>query len=636
MNKRVLLAVALALAALLASVWLFRGRPPPAPAPAPVASARPARAPRPSGGGRSSWAPLRVSPAEAGPAEGGGAAVFEGRVISWSSGAPIKGAELTFAHDGVTSRVLSGEDGGFRFSPPEPGAYELVLATASGFLPFAPAWGASPIRWTARAGERVHGATISLTPAVTYSGEVQDPDGKPVEGAEVRVHTEDGGEGALVPTTDRAVSNAKGEFQLSAPDGALLEARHPAFAPARERLDFSAQVSKRVVLRLGRKQGGAEAAAKGRIAGRVIDGRGAPVEGALVQALRGEPVAPLDRDRQLVPATRSDEEGRFALEELDGGTFTIVAAHRELAPGRVEGVAVGAADVTITLERGGILRGSVRDAASGAPIASFTVVIWSSAGALGREPFTRRTFFDAQGAYEIAGLSPGSFLVMAVAAGHAPSSEASVTIADPPDAPATADFSLGRGTRVTGTVLDDKTRAPIEGARVSIEGMTGSGPSGEPLLSTAETDARGHFELGGLASGLRSLTVAAAGHHGRILSGLVASEGGDIGPITVTLTPTEEGEEPRIELTGIGAVLAVKGDALAIQKVIPGGGAEEAGLAPGDAVLTIDGAPVTELGFEGSIERIRGPEDSVVRLSVQRGGAGDPVEIPVRRRRIRG
>ena len=90
-----------------------------------------------------------------------------------------------------------------------------------------------------------------------------------------------------------------------------------------------------------------------------------------------------------------------------------------------------------------------------------------------------------------------------------------------------------------------------------------------------------------------------------------------------------------MELTGIGAVLSAKGDALLIGQVIEGGGAAAAGLGPGDAIIAIDGAVVVDIGFEEAIGRIRGPEGSTVTLSVRRGGEGDPVGILVRRTRIR-
>lgn len=181
-----------------------------------------------------------------------------------------------------------------------------------------------------------------------------------------------------------------------------------------------------------------------------------------------------------------------------------------------------------------------------------------------------------------------------------------------------------------GRVASGPSREPA----ASSHGPPGSGAT--PIVAEATTDAAGRFALEGLAEGLRSVSAMAAGHHGRLLSGLAVSEGGDIGPVTIELAPVKPGEDPRMELTGIGAVLSARGDALVIGQVMPGGGAAAAGLAPGDAIVAIDGAGVVDVGFEPAIQRIRGPEGSVVILSVRKGGEGTPVEIAVRRTRVRG
>ena len=68
--------------------------------------------------------------------------------------------------------------------------------------------------------------------------------------------------------------------------------------------------------------------------------------------------------------------------------------------------------------------------------------------------------------------------------------------------------------------------------------------------------------------------------------------------------------------------------------MIAGGGAAEVGLGPGDAVVAVDGTPVLELGFAGTIERIRGPEGTWVRLVVRREGSEDAA-LAVPRRRVR-
>jgi hypothetical protein len=146
------------------------------------------------------------------------------------------------------------------------------------------------------------------------------------------------------------------------------------------------------------------------------------------------------------------------------------------------------------------------------------------------------------------------------------------------------------------------------------------------------SDAQGAFVLEGLAPGPRSLLVSAQGYNGRIVSG-IDTTGGDATNVNVDLTPTPPGHDPQIELVGIGAMLSMRHDALVITGLMTGGGAAAAGLVPGDQIATIDGTDVATLGFEGSVEHIRGPEGTSVTLGVQRGDAG-VTQVPVRRLRL--
>lgn len=54
----------------------------------------------------------------------------------------------------------------------------------------------------------------------------------------------------------------------------------------------------------------------------------------------------------------------------------------------------------------------------------------------------------------------------------------------------------------------------------------------------------------------------------------------------------------------------------------------------GDVVLRIDGTPTTTLGFGGSIERIRGSQDTTVSLEVKRASSRVVELVTTPRRRI--
>ncbi|UQA63380.1 carboxypeptidase regulatory-like domain-containing protein [Polyangium aurulentum] len=609
--------------------WYARRGAPPAVSPplpssaAPVSTAAPRKAPAPH---RTLRLPEAVADKDAESKTG----AFVGRVVSARGGEPIDGAELGFAHAGAISTARSGKDGGFRFEPNEPGVHTLALVTAKGYHPFSPAWGQSPITLIAREGEVIRDITIALVPETLYEGLVQSPKGEPVPGAVVRIVGGRGGDDEGRFTTDD-----KGAFSFAAQDEALLEASHPDYAPARARVDMRVQASGRLVMRLGNK--GEEAGGGASIAGKVVGGKGEPAEGVLVVArLRTEiPQAgsSLHGEGQAI----TDEGGAFTLEGLDEGSYDVVATSEGIATARAESVPAGTQNLELRLSEGGRIRGKVRAKESGAPIVAFSIVVELERGPLEREMATTVSFFDARGEYEISGLLPGSYAVTAVTQGRAPSAPSRVTISSTPGEGPTVDFDLGSGGRLTGLVLEEKTSKPIAGAKVSVEGTLG-GASGslQPLLAETTTDAGGRFVLEGIPAGPRSVAVVAAGHNGRIVSGIVIPEGGGSVNVTVALSKVAPGEEPHMELMGIGAVLAAREDALVLGKVMEGGGAAEAGLATGDAIVRIDGVPVVELGFDRAIQSIRGPEGSTVELVVRKGGEGEPGVVVVRRKRIRG
>lgn len=59
---------------------------------------------------------------------------------------------------------------------------------------------------------------------------------------------------------------------------------------------------------------------------------------------------------------------------------------------------------------------------------------------------------------------------------------------------------------------------------------------------------------------------------------------------------------------------------MTVTVVNPGGPAEEAGMAPGDIMYKIDGELVSELGYTGTVRKIRGKENTEVTVAVLRDG----------------
>lgn len=543
-----------------------------------------------------------------------------GMVVDALSGAGIAGAELTFSLGGTAASVRTEPGGTFWFFPPAEGGWRLAAATAPGYLPFAPEWGHSPITFDAERGRVVRGVTIRLSAAIPLEGRVLGPDGQPITGAEVRLL---GAlrEAALVPIADRFTSGADGRFTFAAPEGTVVEARADGFLPGREEVDFLARARGAVTIRLQEAAHVLPAAAP--IDGRVVGRDGAPIAGALVSASRelGFGVADATAAAVLTAA-----DGAFTLADLGPGWWRLTARAEGKVPAAARRVEPGARGVLLTLADGGRLRGCAADAATGEPIVTLSIHLFDARSALGLIPRESRASIDPSGCWALGGLAPGRVRVVVSAPGYAPSAPRDVEVPEPGRGEAVVDARLDAGGRLTGVVVSEETGAPIEGARVALEGQLESATSALPALAEAGTDARGRFALVGLPR-RASILVAAAGHHARIVGGLETAPGAAIGPITVSLRPAGPEEEPRVDLAGIGVALAPHGDGFTITGVVADGGASRAGLARGDVILGVDGRSVLDLGMADAIEAIRGPEGTNVTLTVRRAGRTESVTV---------
>jgi len=574
--------------------------------------------------GRSSEAPVRLVSArvERDPAAKNGS--FEGRVINWSTGVGVPSAELTLLHAGATVTVTTDAGGQFRFPPPATGRFVLQTVTANGYLPFAPEWGHSALQFDARAGMRIRDITLYLIPAVDYTGHVVDPEGHPVPGAQVRLFDARTGEQALVGITDRFTSDAKGEFVFHARDDSILEASDGKHAPGRAALDGAAAVSHHLTIKLG-PAGAAESLARFRIAGRVSDDHGQPVEGVLVLA-RHEPEAQVLHPLAQVA---TDERGEFVLSGLDAGRYTLAASRRGQATVERGGIEAGATGVALTLTGGGVVAGRVVDT-KGRPVPAFTIVVTRPTSALEQSIVTTASIIDGEGRFELRDLPAGNVRLIASAAGLAQSEPADAKVDDARP----IEITLHRGGTLKGKVVDRTSGEALPRARVTVDTSIGGGSSVVPIQATTVTNDAGEFELSGIAPGTRSAMVAAYAHHLRLLPKLQFDDDATVGPLTVDLAPTKPGETPQLELVGIGVSLKPDGDTLLINRVYPESGAADAGIAEGDRIVAVDGVSVAQLGLDGSIQSIRGPEGTQVQLMIRRGESQTPILVTRKRLRV--
>jgi hypothetical protein len=264
-------------------------------------------------------------------------------------GSPVAQAEVLvyFAgYDDEAARVRTGSDGSFRLTGLPIGWFDLE-ARRPGYLSFRiPGLELRP--------DSADLGALVLTRGRRLEGRAIGPLGEPVEGAEVWVVPDGIARARVWMAFDEAgpaaVTDQDGRFVLQGlnPRKVLgLDVCRPGYHTRWIWLERSEEGPVQV-----------ELARAARVSGRVIDPDGKPVAGASVDASlsgasRGDftpPSSPCPHSGQFSSA-KTDAEGRFTLEPLDGGLFEIVAqaqGYLETAPQTVE-VAAGWESAGLTL-----------------------------------------------------------------------------------------------------------------------------------------------------------------------------------------------------------------------------------------------------------------------------------------------
>jgi protocatechuate 3,4-dioxygenase beta subunit len=354
--------------------------------------------------------------------------------------------------------------------------------------------------------------------AGSISGRVLDPAGQPIAGAKVQwlPHRDedhlavDRASGKDPAPLGEAATDAQGRFRvvLDRPGAVSLRILPSGFSSVRLAGPFDASEDTGL--------DDLSVAPVKALAGTVVDEAGGPVASARVLVAGTE--AMLEEDALHVAETRTAANGAFKTPEAPDGPRTITV----VAPGFVPSTRVQIeprAEERIVLARGGTVRGLVTDAA-GKPSAGAIVLCEG----LGIET-------DAAGGFRLAGIPPGVHSVVALRGEDLAARRDDVRIRKNEEVE--IPLRLAKASAVTGLVVEEGTRRPLSGVRISINEAGRFLIGRSAAARRGRTDAKGRYRVGALSSRPYSVTASRDGYLPTTLPGVAASPAGGTGNIAL-------------------------------------------------------------------------------------------------------
>jgi protocatechuate 3,4-dioxygenase beta subunit len=267
-----------------------------------------------------------------------------------------------------------------------------------------------------------------------------------------------------------------------------------------------------------------------RVEGIVVSQAGGPLAGASVQAMSFS-----NSNRQCRETTETDEQGRFLLERLAAGQYTISVRMDGYRPGHQPRVKSGESGLIIELVEQATIKGQVVASDTGKPVPRYEVRLRAT---YEDNPVTspagkKETFTEEDGSFSLAGVQPGTYLVQATANGYAPSYSNPFRITQGESTTGIL-VKLTKGGSITGTVIASDG-ATIPRALISTHDNTWSNslfdqalgdefPTNATLIKR-RSNAKGKFRVGGLKAELYQVRINAPGYCEFIKQDVLVHEG---------------------------------------------------------------------------------------------------------------
>lgn len=331
--------------------------------------------------------------------------------------------------------------------------------------------------YTIRAGG-LQGLEFRLSREGVIEGTVVDAAGRPAREATVTANLEGEGE----QDAHGAEVDSKGAFRIDRlpPGRYALTAYTPSGSRSAEPGGPGVAVAAGQRIRGIRLQLDVDLERLLAISGRVADAQGRPVEGAELSCN-----GPGSTSKAI-----SVPDGRYRLERLLPGQYTVSVTHPQWTPDAREYVEAGGEGVDFVLAARGKLVGRVVEAGTGKPIPRFNAglnpresaeVHTSLERVLPREPIDAGAVWNEEGRFEITGIPAGAWNAGVTAEGFALRAQ-EVDIRPGDQGPTVLVLELQRERLVTG-IVRDPAGAPLAGAHVFLSSAsTTSGVDGAFIL----------------------------------------------------------------------------------------------------------------------------------------------------------
>jgi 5-hydroxyisourate hydrolase-like protein (transthyretin family) len=231
------------------------------------------------------------------------------------------------------------------------------------------------------------------------------------------------------------------------------------------------------------------------------------------QPLAGAKLAELGQSPKIVTVT--DGAGRFRLGPFAvDGDAQLTVSHTGYTT-RYQTFKAPQSDLQVVLSQGGVLRGRVVDAATGAPVTEFGIAFEERMDDPSIVPDRRgpSAVTARDGRFEVKGVPAGPATIVALARGYMPGEVQGIDIIPGEPTPEVL-IELKRGITLRGRVIDKASGKPLAGVQISQgDSITARLREDRGLgHAPATSDADGLFALEGLPAGTLSITAESKNH----------------------------------------------------------------------------------------------------------------------------